>query len=1599
MKKIAIFFLLLFIVGCKQIDVNDDILSGLPGTGCIGTNFIFTCGQTINESCVLDGDLTTNETCFFIETNDITIDGNGSKILGTLNNSIGINISSVNNTTIKNCVFESNLTDLKAEIFEGILGISGDSNTTIYNNTFINNSRAIRFENFLSGLNISNNILSDGEVAIIAWGGDSSYDNVVIANNIITNFNSSYYWNSVVNVRNINENLFIYSNNITAGFNPPVLELYNVMNGSIHNNILTGYTQHQNVELIAGSSYNHVYNNTIIAGTDGIFLTGSNNLIEQNNITSQVHHNIVIYTHPSVDNDVANNLITNNILDLAVYNGIITADMGAGDIYNNTISYNNITNYGTTGIYFDFTGTTYGTADNMTVINNFISSDLGSNLHNGFIGTSDWGLNFSNNLVNFSEQYSFYYVSPYEDRDLIVENNIFKGSQVVIQTAYGSMINNNSILDSNQYGLLIYGGGDNIISNNYINNTNGDGFMDGIGISFQDTGNNNVSNTIVDNSILYDIQGSMSQDNNLINCTFDTLDAIDGAGIFVKWYLDVFINYTNSSVANGASAYIYDVNDNLIVTTITNETGYTPLQVLTEYYKTFDSQIFYTNYSINASDGIFNSDTKKINLTESMQENLTLNFAGCMGATQTFFCGDSVTESCTMYSNLSCSNNGLVIMTDNLILDGAGYTIEAGTGFYDCGIDGWQTTFNNITIKNFIFEGSMTTSVGTTVNDLLIENVTDNSLGYGLYSYGDTNALYKNSFAKQSWIDNTLTTTNNIYYENMTIESFNTWMSPNYITINNSNIIFGNYMSDDTNYFGIYNSNISGFSTSSNHVILNNNTITGNIGFGTTSYNSIINNYFLTNSPITFQQSGGGGGGGDSSFSNITDNIFECVGENGIGITIGDDNNLIERNNISNCYKGILLAITSYENNLSDNYIYNSYFGFIIGGENNTIKNNVMENITEQGLSLEDLSFYFNYMQNNTVDGNMHHHCYLNNSFVFENMNLNYTRTSSHGSLTMGKCNNAQIINLSLGDGNDDIIGFNTVDNLTIKNSNIKGGIYLISVTNSMIENNIFRDTIRSGIWDTSNGNGWINVTVRNNTFSNIYGRGIWSDMDGGNNTFYNNLFNKTWIAISNADINYGMTKTHDNNFYDTTMAIGTSQMEIYDNNFTNIKIGIAVSDYFTSIIYNNNFISTEKPFYYLTLSDVQNNTINWGVIPALINLSNNTYIVSINQTANISFIKNEIVGYGNISSINISLFPAYNYTLTNDSENYTIEFTPTKKGIAMILVNITTANGNEENYKIPILTNLNSKSKIMYVNSAEPTTEVIFKTNSGDLGTTHETYLINQSIYCSEWLIGFTDKELTLIPSVITDINVAECTFSNRFIGFGKHISYQGGGGEFATIEYMGQAQTGDWKYFIGNLTNLNWMISNTREWLYTAVYNSIQTGWLYSENENCEGISYINMSYLSQNEFEINSINSVNFNGLMIENSSENGSIYTLYFDGNNNKILNLSLNQTVVSINFNGNKCNDISCNYTKTADIYYISFIGDGIITINERDMNNLNCSENISYYNSIDLIEGNITMYGNGSVNLFNNWTFGGINQHIFINNGCTFNIYGGGRLK
>ena len=108
-----------------------------------------------------------------------------------------------------------------------------------------------------------------------------------------------------------------------------------------------------------------------------------------------------------------------------------------------------------------------------------------------------------------------------------------------------------------------------------------------------------------------------------------------------------------------------------------------------------------------------------------------VNAGMCVGATQSFGCGDTVTESCTLDADMICAEgHGLIIGTDNITIDGNGYCLN-GTAPGDCGgVPAPRTGIFNYTYDDVI------------IKDLEIKNFC-----YGIWLYGldGDNEVYRNT--------------------------------------------------------------------------------------------------------------------------------------------------------------------------------------------------------------------------------------------------------------------------------------------------------------------------------------------------------------------------------------------------------------------------------------------------------------------------------------------------------------------------------------------------------------------------------------------------------------------------------------------------------------------------------------------------------------------------------------------------------------------------------------------------------------------------------------------------------------------------------------
>ena len=299
----------------------------------------------------------------------------------------------------------------------------------------------------------------------------------------------------------------------------------------------------------------------------------------------------------------------------------------------------------------------------------------------------------------------------------------------------------------------------------------------------------------------------------------------------------------------------------------------------------------------------------------------------CVGATQCFSCGDTVTESCTLNKTMTCPNGsaGLIIGADNIVIDGNNYTITGSTTNANCewageakpcNISGiYNEGYDNVMIKNLEMEGFCTGIAlkGTgqnKVHDITIDNCKIHDNGFNTTSNESDMVTHGIHACYVRYIE---ITENDIYNNEGT----------------------GSACGDGGNGIFIY------AGVSENYCDIKNNKLYNNAKAG-----------FWTKMRL--------------SKSNITNNE---VWGNGNGIGISDDvrGGIVLRCKMSN---ENLIAYNDVHDHAAGGYGY----GIYVGGSNNTIEYNNVTNSSKHGISMArsdgsfDNELYNNLICNNSVD-------------------------------------------------------------------------------------------------------------------------------------------------------------------------------------------------------------------------------------------------------------------------------------------------------------------------------------------------------------------------------------------------------------------------------------------------------------------------------------------------------------------------------------------------------------------------------------------------------------------------------------------------------
>jgi len=867
------------------------------------------------------------------------------------NEDTGIAVIQANNSVISGNILYNNL--------NGILYYGG-SNITIFNNTASGNRGVgIVFMNVLSLVVANNTVYGNADSGI----GGSTVQSSLIENNTVYLNNNTGIVLSSISSSNITWNNVSSHNNTLYGFASGI-SLSSASSNLIAYNILYNNSG-QGIEIASGSSSNLVYFNNIsrCMNGNGIHISDSNyNIVSDNNVSqctnpwnyaygiSLLNSNYTLVENNTLlsnsgegihlQNSLMNNLTNNTIVGSSsngimidynsTYNRIllnnITSNGGSAIVVmngsaHNVISYNYIDSNGGWAVIqvqpsFTITPNDYPTP-NITITNNTI------------LNSGDNGIN----LIYSNES--------------IVSGNILSGSTSIF--GLGIMLDNSSLC---------------LIDNNTIS------YFPGIAILLQGTSSfNNISNSLFESASYGSIwsfaiqfsntDSAFPEANSFHNITiYNSSRYVAFSNDFSGHLKENFTNFTlcNDSLRQSCILFDFAQIDNAVLGY--QGGGTDNLFIGSDFISVDSSSYGATQFDVPANitlpaPGCSNPNDFKIYrspvaLPLSRSDVLstgieyTPGYAACISSNALQFNVSSfsgyalesiyggkfnetvsspgVTLLTRDYEQGTSETAAIGIITDNVILDLGGHTIENGT----TGIYIWPG-LKNVTIMNGTLRNLTVGLVLNSTNDSIVQNVIFESNSIGAYvdpSYNNTfiNNTFFNNSVYGLLLDNSHNNTliNNTFYNN-TYGLYLNYSTNNTITNNTA-------YSNSQNGFHLYSSS--------------NNTLTNNSAYNNSQYGFLLDsgsNNTLTNN-TAYNNSYSGFYLNSSSNNTLTTN-FAYNNSYGFYFYSGNNNTLTNNTAYNNTYSGILLNSTT-ANNITASTVYNNTYGiYLLSSSENSFTN------------------------------------------------------------------------------------------------------------------------------------------------------------------------------------------------------------------------------------------------------------------------------------------------------------------------------------------------------------------------------------------------------------------------------------------------------------------------------------------------------------------------------------------------------------------------------------------------------------------------------------------------------------------------------------
>ena len=468
----------------------------------------------------------------------------------------------------------------------------------------------------------------------------------------------------------------------------------------------------------------------------------------------------------------------------------------------------------------------------------------------------------------------------------------------------------------------------------------------------------------------------------------------------------------------------------------------------------------------------------------------------------------------------------IVIERDNIIVDGAGYTLQgagAGTGIYLHG--NYNVTLRDMKVTGFSFGIRLDYANSNTLSNVYV--LRNDWVGIYLY-YSNNNVIfgssmyyngyhgielknsYNNNVSKNAALYNgkgislTYSENNTVYSNGVSYNEeagISLYYSKNNAILNNGGLFLNKYgiYSENSVYNIILGNTILGevfpsygimlCHSSENNTISDNDILSCGIGIWLDESNhNVVNRNRITDSDVS-----------GISLTHSHDNLISSntIGGNGISLggDFGSNNNIITNNTIYGNGDTEGVGISGSNNIVSFNLIQDVVFGISVNlfSSNNTILYNTIYLSVNGFVGIDLIGTDHNFISCNTIDGG--------------NYSIMVSSCGYGGTLIISRDN---IVSNNTVSGGSSGIYLGMAENITLVDNNVyycSNGIALSqSFNNTILRNNVLRNL--EGIYLTCSSN---NTISGNKIANNDYGIGL--DYSSNNTIYHNNFMDNTHQA------------------------------------------------------------------------------------------------------------------------------------------------------------------------------------------------------------------------------------------------------------------------------------------------------------------------------------------------------------------------------------------------------------------------------------------------------------------------------------------------------